>query len=75
MLQKEHAFYFSSTPTLSEKNDVYHNTDFLILFYARFEFVFVPYQTTTVDFEYILPLKQTPLKMAYHTPCHMEKMG
>ncbi|MBC8952739.1 anaerobic glycerol-3-phosphate dehydrogenase subunit GlpC [Xenorhabdus sp. PB62.4] len=22
-----------------------------------------------------LPLKHTPLKVAYHTPCHMEKMG
>lgn len=22
-----------------------------------------------------LPLKHTPLKVAYYTPCHMEKMG
>ena len=22
-----------------------------------------------------LPLKHTPLRVAYHTPCHMEKMG
>ncbi|CDH07515.1 hypothetical protein XBO1_290108 [Xenorhabdus bovienii str. oregonense] len=53
---------YPSIPILSEKNDVYHKTDFLIPFYACFEFVFVPYQTATVEF--ILLLKQTPLKMA-----------